>query len=77
MKQTRQAQMILLMETLDKNGLNQGSMDMNLSKLQELLSDRESWQVQSIGVAKNQTQLSDWAIPPPTDSCEEDQIPTS
>jgi len=35
------------------------SMDMNLSKLQEILNDRESWRLQSIGVAKNQTQLSD------------------
>ena len=35
------------------------SMDMNLSKLQEIVNDRESWRLQSIGVAKNQTQLSD------------------
>ena len=35
------------------------SMDINLSKLQEILNDRESWWLQSIAVAKNQTQLSD------------------
>ena len=36
------------------------SMDMNFSKLQELVMDREAWRVAIHGVTKSQTQLSDW-----------------
>ena len=36
------------------------STDMSSSKLRELLMDRESWHAAVHGVAKNQTQISDW-----------------
>ena len=35
------------------------AMDMSLSKLQELVMDREAWRVVVLGVTENQTQLSD------------------
>ena len=35
------------------------SMDMNLSKLLELVMDRETWHASVPGVSKNQTQLID------------------
>ena len=36
------------------------SMDMSLSKLQDMVKDREAWHAAVHGVEKNRTQLSEW-----------------
>ena len=36
------------------------SMDMSLSKFQEIVKDREAWHAAVLGAAKSRTQLSDW-----------------
>ena len=37
------------------------SMDMSLSKLRDVVKDRETWRAAVHGVAKSQTQLNDWS----------------
>ena len=41
------------------------STDMSLSKLREMVKDREAWCAAVHWVSNNQTQLSDWTPPPP------------
>ena len=36
------------------------SVDLNFSKLQEMVKDREAWRAAVHGVAKSRTQVSDW-----------------
>ena len=39
------------------------SVDMGLSKLQEIVKDREAWSVTVHGVARSRTRLSNWIEP--------------
>ena len=45
------------------------SMNVSLSELRELVMDREAWRAVIHGVAKSQTQLSDWSDLIWSDSC--------
>ena len=41
-------------------GWHHYSVDMNLSKLQEIVKDRGAWRAAVYGITKSQTGLSDW-----------------
>ena len=43
------------------------SMDMSLTKLQEIVKDREAWHTAVHGVAKNRTRLSNFTFTRKTD----------
>ena len=45
------------------------SVEMNLSKLQEIVKDREAWHIVVHGVAKSQTWLSNWTTTTKVGNC--------
>ena len=51
------------------------SADMSLNKLQEIVKDREAWHAAVHGLAKSQTQLSDWTTAALITDVKEEEIP--
>ena len=58
-------------------GGNIDSMDMSLSKLREMVKDKEIGSATVHGVAKNQTQFSNWTITTITSCAEHGQFSSS
>ena len=52
------------------------TMDMSLSRLRDLVMDREAWHATVHGIAKSQTQLSDWTELMPCAKCITGEVAT-
>ena len=52
------------------------AMDMSLSRLRELVMDREAWHASVHGIAKSQTQLNDWTELMPCAKCITGEVTT-